>query len=216
MSGIAQNMAAKMIKDHMDQLAPKDPYYEYAVDPRTGKQRKEKRQVPPGLSKRDEKILKKVRKRAHYLDKGMNLCGFRVGWTFWIGIIPGLGDIVDVLLNYGLVVKPARKCDIPDHLLSKMLLNNAVSAGLGFIPVLGDFGLAAWKANSRNALLLESYLALRGQEYMKQQQNGTGFTDAQVTQQFVPGAGMGAEAYIGTGTTPTPLTEAPGKAPRRT
>ena len=43
------------------------------------------RGVPDGLSKRDAKILKKLRKRAHYLDKGMNLCGFRVGWTFFIG-----------------------------------------------------------------------------------------------------------------------------------
>lgn len=43
------------------------------------------RDVPPGLTKRDEKALRKIRKRAHYLDKGMNLCGFRVGWTFWIG-----------------------------------------------------------------------------------------------------------------------------------
>jgi hypothetical protein len=33
------------------------------------------RGMPAGLSKRDEKALRKIRKRAHYLDKGMNLCG---------------------------------------------------------------------------------------------------------------------------------------------
>jgi hypothetical protein len=89
------------------------------------------RAVPPGLSKRDQKALLKIRKRAHYLDKGMSLCGFRVGWTFFIGIIPGAGDIADATLNYCLVVRPAKKLDIPQALLTKMLFNNAVSAGVG-------------------------------------------------------------------------------------
>lgn len=41
--------------------------------------------MPPGLSKKDAKTLRKIRRRAHYLDKGINLCGFRVGYTFFIG-----------------------------------------------------------------------------------------------------------------------------------
>jgi hypothetical protein len=47
------------------------------------------------------------------------------------GIVPGLGDVVDMTLNYTLVVKLAKQLDIPDHLLAKMLVNNAISAGLG-------------------------------------------------------------------------------------
>jgi hypothetical protein len=43
------------------------------------------REVPPGLSARDAKILKSVNKRAHYLDKGFSICGLRFGWTFIIG-----------------------------------------------------------------------------------------------------------------------------------
>lgn len=120
--------------------------------------------MPPGLSKRDERALKKIRKRAHYLDKGMNLCGFRVGWTFFIGmfpprarlhlgIIPGAGDVANALLNYSLVLRPSRKLDLPSDLVAKMWFNNAVSAGLGVVPLAGDIGLAAWKANSRNAHL---------------------------------------------------------------
>ncbi|KAL7420860.1 hypothetical protein Q5752_004813 [Cryptotrichosporon argae] len=158
MSAIAETAARKILKGKAAQYQPTDPYYDYTVNER-GKTKKQKRPLPPGLTKQEEKILRKVRKRAHYLDKGMNLCGFRVGWTFWIGIIPGLGDVVDATLNYTLVVAPARKLDIPQSLLSKMLVNNAVSAGLGFVPVAGDIALAAWKANSRNAHLLEAYLA---------------------------------------------------------
>lgn len=36
-----------------------------------------------------------------------------------------------------------------------MMFNASVSAGLGFIPIVGDFALAAWKGNWRNANLLE-------------------------------------------------------------
>lgn len=63
---------------------PEDPYYETVVDEH-GRTKRTKRDVPPGLSKRDAKALRKIRRRAHYLDKGINLCGFRVGWTFFIG-----------------------------------------------------------------------------------------------------------------------------------
>lgn len=48
-----------------------------------------------------------------------------------------------------------------------MLINNAISAGVGFIPLVGDIALASFKANSRNAALLEEYLRIRGAEYLK-------------------------------------------------
>jgi hypothetical protein len=48
-----------------------------------------------------------------------------------------------------------------------MIFNNVVSAGVGFVPLIGDVALAAWKANSRNAALLEEFLRIRGQEAMK-------------------------------------------------
>lgn len=125
------------------------------------------REIPPGLSSRDAKILKSIQRRAHYLDKGFSLLGMRFGWTFIIGIIPGAGDIADASLNYLLVVRKARQADIPPWLLRRMLLNNAVSAMVGLIPIAGDVVLATFKANSRNAALLEEFLRIRGQEFMK-------------------------------------------------
>ena len=92
-------------------------------------------------------MLKKIRKRAHRLDEGMSLCGFRVGYTFFIGelvmhagscsradvpgIVPGLGDAVNATLNYFMIVRPTKKLDVPRDLVAKMLANNAVSFGLG-------------------------------------------------------------------------------------
>lgn len=69
------------------------------------------RPLPPGLTKKDAKILRKVRRRAHYLDKGFYICGLRFGWTFFIGIIPGVGDLTDAVLNYKLVVVPSKDAE---------------------------------------------------------------------------------------------------------
>ena len=54
----------------------------------TGKTIKRKRPVPPGLNKQEEKILKKVTRRAYRLDNCFNFCGIKVGWSAIFGIIP--------------------------------------------------------------------------------------------------------------------------------
>ncbi|RXK41937.1 hypothetical protein M231_00658 [Tremella mesenterica] len=215
MNSIAQKAATKMLKSKAEQYQPVDPYYEEVDDGRGGK-KKVKRAIPPGLSKRDQRLLKKIRKRAHYLDKGMNLCGFRVGWTFWIGFVPFVGDITDALLNYTLVVKPAKQLDIPDSLLQHMLVNNAISAGLGFIPVIGDIGLAAFRANSRNAHLVEAFLVIRGQEYLATLAQGPsavenggvplGANPADVKGVFKPGSGMAMDGEQTVSVSPTKKT----------
>jgi len=156
----------KLFSQHLQQYEPVDTVYENYTDAK-GKQRRRRRELPPGLSKRDEKILKSVQRRAHYLDKGFRVCGLRFGWTFIIGIIPGAGDAADAFLNYYLVVRKARTAELPAWLVQRMLMNNAVSLGIGLVPIVGDVALATWKANSRNAALLEEYLRIRGAEFLK-------------------------------------------------
>ncbi|BEI91498.1 uncharacterized protein CcaverHIS019_0403180 [Cutaneotrichosporon cavernicola] len=174
--------AARYIAAHAKQYEPADPYYEIITD-EAGHQKRRKRDIPAGLSKRDAKALRKIRRRAHYLDKGINLCGFRVGWTFFIGIIPMVGDVTDAALNYVLVVKPARKLDLPTTITSQMMFNNAISAGVGLVPLVGDIGLAVWKANWRNANLLEEFLAQRGAENLAVAAQGQAVVDADVVYQ---------------------------------
>ncbi|KAJ8072021.1 hypothetical protein AAF712_009639 [Marasmius tenuissimus] len=173
MSKLLGKAGKALFEKHLEQYAPADPLYEeYTTD--KGKKKRRKRAIPPGLSSRDTKILKSVQKRAHYLDKGFSICGFQFGWTFIIGIIPGAGDVASATLNYTLVVRKAKKADIPSWLLSRMLFNNAVSAGVGLVPLAGDVFLAVWKANSRNAALLEEFLRIRGEEFMKLSAEGRG------------------------------------------
>lgn len=56
---------------------------------------------------------------------------------------------------------------IPSWLVRRMILNNCISALVSLIPVAGDFILAIYKANSRNAALLEEFLRIRGEEFMR-------------------------------------------------
>lgn len=156
----------KLFEQHLEQYAPADPLYETYTTER-GKQKRRKRALPPGLSKRDARILRTLMSRAHYLDKGFSIGGLRFGYTFLVGLVPLLGDFADVGINYLLVVRPAQKLDIPNWLLRRMLMNNAVSAGVGFVPVVGDVFLAAYKANSRNVALIEEFLRIRGEEFIK-------------------------------------------------
>ncbi|KAG0146317.1 hypothetical protein CROQUDRAFT_657471 [Cronartium quercuum f. sp. fusiforme G11] len=159
---LAKKVGRSLFASHAAVLEPRDPQYEITTDPKTGKQTRKKRDVPPGLSKKEERILRKIRKRANRLDKGFSICGFRFGWTAIIGLVPVLGDVVDASLSYILVIRPARKCELPPLLVERMLLNQAVATTIGLVPVVGDLLMAVWKVNSRNAALFEDFLIARG------------------------------------------------------
>ncbi|KAM0789809.1 hypothetical protein ACM66B_006660 [Microbotryomycetes sp. NB124-2] len=163
-SFIAKKVARKVVSGKVQVMEPTDPHYEQYTDETTGQLRKRKRAMPQGLSKRDERILRSVRRRAHYLDKGMNLCGFRVGWTFWLGLIPLAGDIASMLLGYTLVLRKCRQAELPVMLSQRMAFNQAVAFGIGLVPFVGDLLAAVWKANSRNAALLEAFLIERAKK----------------------------------------------------
>ena len=67
-------------------------------------------------------------------------------------------------------MRKARQADIPYWLLRRMLLNVAVSASVGLVPGVGDVCLAVYKANSRNAVLLEEFLRIKGEESLRMQE----------------------------------------------
>jgi len=163
---IAAKVARSLVKGHATALEPRDPLYEISVNPQTGKRKRTQRDLPPGLSKDEEKILKKVRSRAHYLDKGFSICGFRFGWTFLIGFIPVVGDAADAALSYYLVIRPTLKCNLPALLVQRMLFNQILATTIGLVPIIGDIVMAIWKVNSRNAALFEDFITLRAKHAM--------------------------------------------------
>ncbi|KAG6333099.1 hypothetical protein ID866_5990 [Astraeus odoratus] len=199
MSSYMQKAGVKLFAKHIDQYRPQDPLYEEYTDER-GRLRRRKRAVPPGLSPRDAKILKSVQRRAHYLDKSFSICGLRFGWSVIIGLVPGIGDFADFLLSYYVVLRKARQADLPGWLVRRMLLNCIISAVIGFVPAVGDIAVGVFKPNSRNAALLEEFLRIRGEEYVRMETEmeakkagvvaeGSGLSKKDI-EQVKPGAGM--------------------------
>ena len=87
---------------------------------------------------------------------------------------------------------------LPPWLSNRMLGNQAIATVIGFVPLVGDVGIAIFKTNSRNAALLEEYLRIRGEEFLKAQAERV--EDPKVVK---PGAGRDEAEKI------------PGKSPSR-
>lgn len=103
--------------------------------------------------------MKSVRDRAYSLDLSIKICGVRLGWAGIIGLIPWIGDVIALLLALALV-KKLRQVEggLPESIQGKMMLNVAMDFGIGLIPIVGDFINIAYKANTRNFILLEKFL----------------------------------------------------------
>lgn len=106
------------------------------------------------LSLEEQRVLKRVKSRAHFLDRGVSCCCFQVGFDgivgklsihyfsislliFDLGFIPVIGDFIGVLLALQ-VVHMAMQLDIPNELVSKMMFNIAFDFVVTLIALLYD------------------------------------------------------------------------------
>lgn len=83
--------------------------------------------------------------------------GFRFGLDSLIGLIPGIGDAITGGLGL-YIVHRARQEGAPGHVIVRMLWNLLVDTVLGAIPVIGDVFDFAFRANLKNARLLQRHL----------------------------------------------------------
>lgn len=106
-----------------------------------------------------ESVRRRVARLAWLLDNSIPLPGtrFRIGLDAIVGLLPGLGDLIGVLLS-SYIVREAARIGTPPSVLVRMAFNVAVEGIVGLIPVLGDVFDAAWKANQRNLALLDAHL----------------------------------------------------------
>jgi len=164
---IGKYAANKILKGQLKKYAKKepigqyDPYYEYRPDPHNPrKQKKFKKQIPSYIPEHDAKILANARKQAYRLDCALfNFLGVRFGWSSVIGLIPELGDVLDMVMAL-MLFQDMKKINggLPSSLRTKMLLIIVADLIVGLVPLLGDYLDAMIKANTINVRMLEKYL----------------------------------------------------------
>jgi hypothetical protein len=72
-------------------------------------------------------------------------------------VVPGLGDTLGAVLGLYMITVGMR-CRVPRIVLARMLLNLAVDALTGLVPIVGDLFDFGFRAHRRNLALLESRL----------------------------------------------------------
>jgi hypothetical protein len=102
----------------------------------------------------------RVRSLARVLDTALRIpgTGIRFGLDSILGLIPGIGDVTGAALS-GYIVLAAARTGVPASVLARMILNLGVDTLVGSIPLLGDLFDVGFRANVRNAALLEKFVA---------------------------------------------------------
>ncbi len=105
------------------------------------------------------KTLKRITRLAKLMDTawGVPFTRWRFGLDSVLGLIPGAGDGVNLLISF-YTLNLARKMGVPNALLLRMAANAGVDFGLGSVPVLGDVFDLFFKSNTRNLKMLTEFL----------------------------------------------------------
>jgi Domain of unknown function (DUF4112) len=112
------------------------------------------------LTLAQQKRIKRVRQLAILLDEAILIPGInkRIGLDPIIGLIPGGGDTITMLMS-GYIVVEAAMLGLPKATLLQMVSNIVIDAVAGTVPIVGDLFDVVSKANMRNLKLLDIHLA---------------------------------------------------------
>jgi hypothetical protein len=102
----------------------------------------------------------RVRNLARLLDSAIKIpgTGKSIGLDAVVGLVPGVGDLAGAALS-GYIVLVAARSGVSKAVVAKMILNLGVDTLVGSVPLLGDLFDVGFKANVRNAAMLDQHLA---------------------------------------------------------
>lgn len=106
-----------------------------------------------------EQRRRQIRRFANVMDSRFRIPGTRIkfGVDPILGLVPGGGDAVGMLISAGIVIQAVR-FGARGSTLALMLFNVAVDAIFGAIPLLGSVFDVWYKANNRNVALLDRHV----------------------------------------------------------
>lgn len=87
---VGKLVAKKLFKETTaNRDGTEDPYFESIPASRLGFKKKKTKALPPGLTKNEEQVLTKAKRRAYRMDLMFGACGLKFGLGAIIGLIPG-------------------------------------------------------------------------------------------------------------------------------
>ena len=106
-----------------------------------------------------EERLAQAKWLANLMDSNFSIPGtpMRFGWDSVLGLLPGVGDAITSAISLT-IVNHAWQTKASSLTIGRMLGNVAVDFVMGAIPIVGDLFDIAFKANRKNARLLERHL----------------------------------------------------------
>ena len=114
----------------------------------------------PSVGGRKRRISPFVQRLVELMDQRFVVPGtrFRFGLDALIGMIPGFGDLLGMVIGSAVFFEAVR-LRMPVAVLGRMLFNLWIDSVVGSLPVVGDAFDFVFKANRRNLRLLERHLA---------------------------------------------------------
>lgn len=102
-------------------------------------------------------ITPALRSLVRLMDDAIAIPGtnIRIGWDAILGLVlPVAGDAVTAVSQVALLIAAVR-ARAPWIVLARMVLNVAIDAAVGSVPLIGDLFDAGFKANRKNLQILE-------------------------------------------------------------
>jgi hypothetical protein len=97
------------------------------------------------------------------MDSQFQFLGYRFGLDPILGLFPGFGDTVSLILALYLIYI-ATEMNMPRKKLVLMVRNMGIDFVLGILPVVGDVSDFIYKSNQKNLEILEAHIREVGEE----------------------------------------------------
>ncbi|GAA6186518.1 MULTISPECIES: DUF4112 domain-containing protein [Alteromonadaceae] len=104
------------------------------------------------------KALVLAQKLANMSDTAVRIPFTKVkfGLDFIIGLIPGIGDMVMLIVGAVIIIL-GKSIGLPGPLILKMLKNSVIDFVLGLVPFIGDIADIFYKSNQSNVRIMERW-----------------------------------------------------------